>query len=143
MSDVRRNLRIMFFVVLIFIFNKLYLRPYILENEFQELLDIFVLSFPNLCEAVIGSLIIVNISLFVKFRFLKQLSNIEENHIYLFSIVAAGVYVLLQEFKIHNLGGNNVYDPFDILFSLIGLVTVYFILLYIKPTTSLERKPKK
>jgi hypothetical protein len=141
MNDVRGNLRIMLVVVLIFICNKLFLRPYILENDFSEFLDIFVLSFPNLCEALIGGLLLTNIGLFAKHKFLKTPSNITESQIYLFAILVTAIYVLLQEFKIHNLGGNNVYDPFDVLFSVIGLLIVSIILLYLKPVISFEEKP--
>lgn len=142
MNDIRKNIRIMFVVVLMYICNKFFLRPYILENEFPELLNIFVLSFPNLCEAVLGGLLLTNIGLFAKHKFLKTLSNITEKHVYLFAVLATAVYTLLQEFKVHNLGGNNVYDPFDILFSVIGLITVYSILVYFKPVIASEQKPE-
>ena len=141
MNDVKINLRIMFVVVLIFICNKLFLRPYILENDFPEFLNIFVLSFPNLCEALIGGLLLTNIGLFAKNKFLKTLSNITENYVYLFAVLVTAMYILLQEFKIHNLGGNNVYDPFDVLFSVIRLIIVSFILWYLKPAISFEEKP--
>ncbi|MFK7811673.1 MAG: hypothetical protein AB8B59_04210 [Maribacter sp.] len=133
MNDVRTNLRIMLVVVLIFIGNKLFLRPYILENDVSDFLSIFVLSFPNFCEALIGGLLLTNIGLFSKHKFLKAPSNITETHIYLFAVLLTALYVLLQEFQIHNIGGNNVYDPFDVLFSVIGLITVYVMLRYIKP----------
>lgn len=54
MNDNRKNLRIMFVVVLAFMFNKLLIRPHVLESEHPEFLNIFVLSFPNFCEAIIG-----------------------------------------------------------------------------------------
>ncbi|WP_299436872.1 hypothetical protein [uncultured Aquimarina sp.] len=140
MKDIRRNVRIMFIVLVIFICNKFFLRPYVIKNDFPEFLNVFVLSFPNLCEAIVGGLLITNIGLLGKQRFLKTSSNITENHVYLFAVLVTGLYVLLQEFKIHNLGGNNVYDPFDILFSIIGLIIVSFILLYFKPVISIQKK---
>jgi hypothetical protein len=99
------------------------------------------LSFPNLCEALIGGLLLTNIGLFTKHKFLKTPSNITENYVYLFAVLVTAMYILLQEFKIHNLGGNNVYDPFDVLFSVIGLIIVSFILWYLKPAISFEEKP--
>lgn len=141
MNDVKTNLRIMLVVVLIFISNKLFIRPYILENDFPDFLDIFVLSFPNLCEALIGGLLLTNIGLFAKRKFPKTLTKVKENHIYIFAVLVTAMYVLLQEFKTHNLGGNNVYDPFDVLFSVIGLIIVSFILWYLKPAISFEEKP--
>jgi len=133
MKDIRINLRIMFVVVIMFIFNKFFLRPYILENDFPEFINIFVLSLPNFCEAVVGGLLITNLSLFIKHKYLKTFSNVTNNFIYLFAVLFTAIYVILQEFKIHNLGGNNTYDPFDILFSVIGLITVYLLLIYFKP----------
>ena len=141
MNDVKTNLRIMLVVVLIFICNKLFLRPYIIENDFPEFLNIFVLSFPNLCEALIGGLLLTNIGLFAKHKFLKTPSNLTENYVYLFAVLVTAMYVLLQEFKIHNLGGTNFYDPFDVLFSVIGLIIVSFRLWYLKPAISFDEKP--
>jgi hypothetical protein len=40
----------------------------------------------------------------------------------------AGTYVLAQEFKLHSVGGNNVYDFNDVLASILGLVVVYLML---------------
>jgi len=142
MKDIRWNVMIMSIVIVIFMFNKFFLRPYVLENEFPEFLNIFVLSFPNLCEAIVGGLLITNLSLYGKQRFFKTNSNIKDTHIYLFVVLITGIYVILQEFKIHNLGGTNVYDPFDILFSLIGLIIVSFILFYFKPVISIQKMRK-
>ena len=50
----------------------------------------------------------------------------------------AGVYVLLQEFKIHNLGGNNVFNSTDVFFSILGLVVSIFLLYYIKPSLPIK-----
>ena len=36
--------------------------------------------------------------------------------------------MLTQELKFHNLGGNNVYDPWDLLFSVAGLASMGIVL---------------
>jgi len=142
MNDFRRSSRIMFVVVLIFICNKFLLRPYILENDFPEFIDIFVLSLPNLCEAVIGGLLLSNLGLYVKYKFLTTNTRITEKHIYLVAVLLTAMYTLLQELKVHNLGGNNVCDPYDIFFSIMGLIIVYCILLHMKPVISSNEKIK-
>jgi len=97
-KELKKNLRVIFGVVVLFMINKFLLRPYVLASDFPEAVNIFVLSFPNFCEAICGSLLLANIGLSLKSR------------------------------KIHNLGGRNVYDPFDLLFSVIGLLIAAVIL---------------
>ncbi len=124
-KELKKNLRVIFGVVVLFMINKFLLRPYVLASDFPEAVNIFVLSFPNFCEAICGSLLLANIGLSLKSRFTWALKN---KHIYFASTLFAAVYVLTQEMKIHNLGGRNVYDPFDLLFSVIGLLIAAVIL---------------
>lgn len=49
------------------------------------------------------------------------------------AVILAGIYVITQELKVHNLGGNNVFDPNDVVFSCIGLLIGYMIIIRIKP----------
>ncbi len=56
------------------------------------------------------------------------MEKLNDQTIYLIATLAAAVYVILQEFKIHNLGGANTYDPYDVVASIIGLITVFTIL---------------
>lgn len=122
-------------MVVLYMANKFLLRPYVLANEFPEAINVFVLSFPNLCEAICGSLLLANIGLSLRSRFAWAL---KDKHIYLASILVAAVYVLTQELKIHNLGGRNVYDPYDLLFSVIGLLVAAIIFGYAKPVGSMR-----
>ncbi len=133
MQDIRKNVRILLGIVVVFIINKMLLRPYVLENDFPEYLNIFVLSFPNLCEAIAGSILLVNLGLYGNQMFLKPTFRVKEHVIYKVSILVAAIYVILQEFKIHNLGGRNTYDPYDVLFSVMGLVIAYALFHYLKP----------
>ena len=127
-------MRIQVFLLFCFMLNKFLIRPFVLENDFPGLVQTFVLSFPNFCEAVMGSLMLAFIGLAFRFRMPQWFGGIKEKQIYLLSIAFAAIYVILQEFKIHNLGGRNTYDPYDVLFSIIGLTTAYFLLLRIKPS---------
>ncbi len=133
MQDIRKNVRILLIIVVVFIINKMALRPYVLENDFPEFFQVFVLSFPNLCEAIAGSILLVNLGLYGNQMFLKPTIRFKEHVIYKVSILVAAIYVILQEFKIHNLGGRNTYDPYDVLFSVMGLVIAYVLFHYLKP----------
>ncbi len=47
----------------------------------------------------------------------------------------SAIYVITQEYKIHNIGGNNVDDINDIWFSLGGLLAGLSLILTLKPKT--------
>ncbi|MEM7574511.1 MAG: hypothetical protein AAF433_16525 [Bacteroidota bacterium] len=59
-----------------------------------------------------------------------KLSN---QNIYLLAVLLAAIYVTTQELKIHNLGGANIYDPNDLIFSGIGLLTGAFLVFRLQP----------
>ena len=40
----------------------------------------------------------------------------------------ATIYVISQELKFHNLGGNNVYDPYDLIASITGLIGTFVVI---------------
>ena len=133
MQDLFKITRILLVIVLLFVVNKLLLRPYILTNNFPKFLETFVLSFPNFCEAMVGSIVLVNLGLYGNRRLLKAPARLKEDIIYKLAVLIAAIYVLLQEFKVHNLGGRNTYDPDDVVFSVIGLVAAYLLFHYVKP----------
>jgi len=120
-------------VILSYFVIKFFVRPIVLENKDSGLAKIFVLSFPNFCEAVAGSIVTVFVLLIINKRIVKEGFRLKEKHLYLISILISGIYVLLQEFKIHNLGGLNVYDPYDVLFSILGLIVAFFLFKNIEP----------
>lgn len=111
--------------LVLFFINKFVLRPYILENDFPTWADVFVLSVPNTLEAVFGMGIIGAALSVARERFRNRLGWIPDLTIYLGALAIAGTYVLTQEFKLHNLGGRNVFDPHDAVASVIGLVVMF------------------
>lgn len=121
MNDIRTNLRIMMIFIMGFILNKFLLRPYVLENHITGLIKTFTLSFPNLCEAVCGTIMLTNLALVGNVRLLKQPRRFKQSTIYFTATLFAAIYVILQELKVHNFGGRNVYDFNDVLFSIVGL----------------------
>ena len=129
----RRLLRIQLIVIFSYFVIKFVIRPIVLENKYAGLVKIFVLSYPNFCEAVAGTIVLTFILLIINGRRGKEGFKLKEKHLYLIAVLIAGIYVLLQEFKIHNLGGINVYDPYDVIFSIVGLIVAFCLLIKIKP----------
>jgi len=109
------------------------LRPFVLENDYGGILKIFVLSYPNFCEAVAGTIMLFFFLLIINSKFKRKKFKLQEKYMPYVSVLIAGIYVLLQEFKVHNLGGNNVFDIYDVIFSLVGLITILCILIHIGP----------
>jgi len=125
---IKKYVRYLFGVVfLIFILNKLYLRPWVVQNELSTFFQIIVFSIPNLIEAILGTLILTGILLHLR-QYSQKTQNIQDATVYLAAVSISFLYVTSQELKFHNLGGNNVYDPYDLIASVIGLLMTYTII---------------
>jgi len=114
--------------VLIFVLNKLYIRTWILENDLPEFFLIVTYSIPNLLEAIIGTLLLTGILLQIRLHFNKKYGSVKNIYVYILAVFIASIYVISQELNFHSLGGNNVYDPYDIVASLIGLTGTFGII---------------
>ena len=135
MKDIRTLARIQIGVVILFIVMK-GIRPSVLESDVPTIFKIFLLSFPNFCEAIVGVLTVTAIGLYLNNRLIKPARQIKKHTIYRLATIMAAIYVILQEFKFHNLGGNNVYDPMDVAFSIVGLTVGFGIIFWLKPSIS-------
>lgn len=133
MNDIRILVRIQLGVIITFIVNKIWIRPFVLEKDFSAFFSTFVLSYPNFCEAVVGTILLCYLALVAKHHGFPLAKNIKNTSIYILVTLLAAAYVILQEFKIHNLGGRNIYDPYDVLFSVFGLIVAYVLLHFIQP----------
>lgn len=127
MNDVLKLARIQVLIILLFVAFKL-IRKSVLEHEPAELIQVFLYSFPNFCEGVVGVLSLTMLGLYSN-RWLR-FSN---QTIYLLAVFLAAVYVITQELKVHNLGGANIYDPNDLIFSGIGLLTGAILIFRLQP----------
>ncbi len=136
MADILKLARVQIVVIVFFAFFK-FLRPSVLKTEAPELVKIFLWSFPNFCEAIVGVMTLTAIGLVINRR-LRFKKRFKEKNVYVLAVLLAAVYVISQELKFHNLGGHNVYDPIDLVFSIIGLLTGYFIVTFIQPVVTEE-----
>jgi hypothetical protein len=126
-------LRVQLVVSVSYIIVKFLIRPTVIDNEYTGLVKIFVLSYPNFCEAVVGTIFVAFLLLLINSKIVQGDFVLQEKYIPFISVLISGIYVLLQEFKVHNIGGNNVYDPYDVLFSILGLLVTLLFLNIIKP----------
>jgi hypothetical protein len=109
---VKPNVRVLFLVaIVVFVPNKFFVRPLILKAGLPVFFEVLVNSLPNISEAIIGTLLLTGLGLQLRVRSSGRLGELPDTGVYVLAILVAGVYVLSQELKFHNLGGNNVYDP--------------------------------
>ena len=126
---VKPHVRVLFLgAIVVFVLNKFVVRPWVLKAGLPALFDVLVNSLPNLSEAIIGTLLLTGIGLQLRARSSGRLGDLPDTIVYLLAILVSGVYVLSQELKFHNLGGNNIYDPWDLLFSIVGLAAMGIVL---------------
>ncbi|MDX2445236.1 MAG: hypothetical protein QNK30_15685, partial [Bacteroidales bacterium] len=81
-----------------------------MENKTPDIFLIVTYSIPNLIEAIIGTLMLTGILLQARQYFNKKFGFIKDISIHILAVSIASIYVISQELKFHNLGGNNVYD---------------------------------
>lgn len=127
MTSIQKLVRVQLLVLIVFLVFKLS-RTSLLANEPAPLIRVFLYSLPNFCEGVIGTITLTVLGLYA-----NQYLKVKNTTVYIIAVVLAGIYVVTQEFKIHNLGGNNIYDPNDVLFSVVGLIVGFGIVWLIKP----------
>lgn len=126
---IKKYIRYLFGVsILVFILNKLFLRSWIIENTVSDFFLVVTYSIPNLIEAIVGTLILTGILLQTRQYFKEKIGFIKDTYIYQIAVITTAIYVISQELKFHNLGGNNVYDPYDLFASIIGLVGTFVII---------------
>lgn len=121
--------RLFLLVFILFFLNKLLLRPFVLAQDFPFIFQLFVLSVPNFIEAVMGTIVLCGILTVIKYKLPVPFRNLNEKIIILIATIIASIYVITQELKIHNLGGRNVYDPYDLVASVLGLIFISAVLL--------------
>lgn len=107
----------------LFIINKLWVRSWIVDMEVQGLIALVSYSIPNFIEAVMGTFIVTGMLTYYGSHWFKR-ATVRN----LTGVLLAGAYVISQELKIHNLGGNNVYDPNDLIASILGLLLSFLVI---------------
>ncbi len=123
---VKKYIRYLFGIaLLVFGLNKFILRPWLLEHDAPNFFLILTFSIPNFVEAIVGTVVLTGIFLRIRNSLSDKIASVKDVYIHILAVSTAALYVITQELKIHNLGGNNIYDPNDLIASIIGLVLTF------------------
>ncbi len=113
---------------LAFLVNQHVVRPWVLDNVDGGPATALVNSLPNLIEAIIGT-IDVALILWVIVRNVAWLRrHVRHTTIYVTATAIAGLFVISTELNWILFRGPNVYDPNDIVASILGLIGILFLL---------------
>ncbi len=99
MNEQRKLLSINIGIIISFILVKFLLRPFVLRHEFPELYMIFVLSYPNFCEAVARTLVVTYLMLIVNNRLFDQKKRIKKSFIYGAAVIYQGFMLFFRRLK--------------------------------------------
>ena len=125
--------------ILALVICKSVLRPWARAHEVPEFVNIILGSIPNFLEPLVGLPALTGILLMLRHDRFKALQQFSERGIYFLAVFLGAIYVITQELRLHNLGGNNIYDSNDLVASVIGLVFMLVLMLcygFIKSETA-------
>ncbi len=109
-----------------FALNKFVIRPLVEGWELPRLIEVVIFSSPNAVEAIVGMTSIAVLLLLAR-RHWRRFENIRDAWIYSAAAVLTLAFVLTQEFRLHDLGGRNVYDPNDAVASVVGVLAMWLL----------------
>ncbi len=104
-------------------------RPWVIETGQSGFFLAIAYSLPNFIEAIMGTILITGILSYLRLKLPNHLSDLSDTTLFFTATILTATYVLTQEFKLHNVGGNNSYDFNDVLASIAGLIAVNLILI--------------
>ncbi len=113
---------------LTFLVNRHVVRPWVLHYMDGGLATVLVNSLPNLVEAIIGTIDVSLILLVIVRRNAWLRRRIGHTTIYVVATAIAGLFVISCELNGIRFRGPNVYEPNDIVASILGLLTILFLL---------------
>jgi hypothetical protein len=109
---------------IVFLSHRYLIRPWVVaEGEVGALL-VVVNSIPNLLEGIVGTMLLAGIGLSIRVMSRPNDLVIDSKRFYHVVSLIAGAYVITQETNWFNVTRPNVYDPYDLVASLLGLVII-------------------
>lgn len=115
----------------LYLFCKI-IRPRAVAGDAPQFVKIFLFSFPNFYQAITGVFVLTGVGFWINAR-LPADRRVQPRLLYATAVIATGIFVFAQELNILRLRAHQTYDPYDLLFSLIGLATSLGIILYLRP----------
>ena len=110
-----------------FVVNKFVIRALTADAAVPGWLEVVTLSSPNLVEAIVGTTNVAVLLLLARRHLGQRWAAVSDSAVYTTAALLAATFVLTQEFKLHDLGGRNVYDPLDAVASGIGVVAMWLL----------------
>ena len=107
-----------------FLFHRYLFRPWVLESYEAGVLVIIANSYPNFLEGIIGSITLGGLGLWFKNRTGKWSPEHETATFFNWVTIVAALYVVTQELNWYTVTRENVYDPYDVIASILGLIVV-------------------
>ncbi|MEO0688942.1 MAG: hypothetical protein AAFY51_01450 [Pseudomonadota bacterium] len=121
--------------ILVFVVVKL-LRSELAQAIPNATFEVFLYSFPNFAEGLVGFLALAMVLLLAAQRGRLAKRFLTLPWICACAFFGSALYVISQELGLHDLGGHQVYDPYDILFSIAGLIAGLIAFLSLRPARS-------
>ena len=120
-KGVRQLLRLQLAAILIFLVFKLSRRQ-LIGLASSDSVEVFLWSFPNLVEGIVGILTVTALLLVISQHFPALQKWLPPQGVYVLSGAISSAYVLMQELNgFRFIGGENTADMNDVYFSIIGL----------------------
>ena len=114
--------------VVSFLLHRHFVRTWVLQSYDSGIFVIVVNSFPNFLEAIIGSISLSGLGLLFKNRGAEWSPEKETTAFFNWVTIVATIYVITQELNWYSITRENIFDPYDIVASILGLLIINRIL---------------
>lgn len=121
--------------ILVFVVVK-HLRSELAQAFPSAAFKVFLYSFPNFAEGLVGFLALAMVLLLAAQRRRLARRFLSLPWICACAFFGSALYVISQELGLHDLGGHQSYDAYDILFSIAGLIAGLIAFLGLWPARS-------
>ena len=132
MNSLRPLLIVQMIVISIFIVLKQF-RVDLVQAFPNPVFEIFLYSFPNFAEGVVGVLMLAGLLTMAVWNVAVVERVLTFPRLCACALLGGGTYVILQELGFHELGGAQVYDPYDVAFSIAGLLAGLGVFVWVRP----------
>jgi len=114
----------------LFLVHRYLVRSWIVEQSEAGFVLIVVNSLPNFIEGIVGTMLLAGIGLSVRILSRPNKVNLESKLFFNVVTLIAAAYVITQELNWYNISRANVYDPYDIVASILGLILINRLLVF-------------
>ena len=114
----------------LFLVHRYLVRSWVIEQSEAGFVLIIVNSLPNFIEGIVGTMLLAGIGLSIRILSRPNQVNLESKLFFNVVSLVAATYVITQELNWYNISRANVYDPYDIVASILGLILINRLLIF-------------